>query len=65
MLGLKRGERPQDQKIKGRRAGKVGLPLRVLVVGAALVVPDKQAGWRLGVLDVVGKCVAPVLAKLA
>lgn len=65
MLGLKRGERLQDQKIKGRRVGKAGLLLRVLIVGAAPAVLDKQAGGRPGVLDVVGKCVAPVLAKLA
>lgn len=59
-LGLKRGERLQDQKLKGR-TGKVGLLLRVLVVGAALVVLDKQVGGRLlGVLDVVGKCDAGV-----
>ena len=64
-LGFKRGERLQDQKIKGRGAGKIGLLLRVLVVGAALMVLDKRVGGRLGVLDVVGKCVAPMLAKLA
>ena len=37
----------------------------MLVVGAALMVLDKKAGGRLGVLNVVGKCVALVLAKLA
>ena len=37
----------------------------MLVVGAALMVLDKRVGGRLGVLDVVGKCVAPMLAKLA
>ena len=54
-MGLKRGERLQAKKLKGR-TGKVGLLLRVLVVGAALVVLYKQVGGRLGVLDVVGKC---------
>jgi len=64
-LGFKRGERLQDQKIKLKGVGKVGLLLRVVAVSMALMVLDKQAGGRLGVLDVVGKCIAPVLAKLA
>lgn len=53
-MGLKRGERLQDQKFKGR-SGKVGLLLRVLVVGAALVVLDKQVGERLGVVECGGE----------